>query len=70
MLLFDHFCAKNGQICQSKSGELSKNDHLFFRKNIHFDDVITDDVIIVFRGVKSMKMLFFNHFRAKTDKYA
>ena len=68
LLFFDHFGTKYGQICQSKSGELSKNDHLFFWKNLHFDDVITDDVIMVFRGVKSLKMLFFNHFRAKNGQ--
>ena len=65
LLFFDHFGTKYGQICQSKSGELSKNDHLFFRKNLHFDDVITDDVIMLFWGVKWLKMLFFNRFRAK-----
>ena len=65
LLFFDHFDTKYGQICQSKSGELSKNDHLFFWKNLHFDDVITDDVILLFWGVKWLKMLFFNRFRAK-----
>ena len=68
LLFFDHFGTKYGQICQSKSGELSKNDHLFFWKNLRFDDVITDDVIMVFRGVKSLKMLFFNHFRSKNGQ--
>ena len=65
ILFFNHCGTKNGQICQSKSWELSKNHQLFFWKKFHFDDVITDDVIMLFWGVKWLKMLFFNRFRAK-----
>ena len=64
LLFFDHFGTKYGQICQSKSWELSKNHQLIW-KNLHFDDVINDDVIMVFRGVKWLKMLFFNRFPDK-----
>ena len=60
MLFFELFRPINVKICQSKPCELSKNTLQFFWKNTHFDDVITDDVIMAFRGVKWLKMLFFD----------
>ena len=70
MLFSDPFRPKNGQICQSKPCELSKNGQIFLWKNYHCHDVITDDVIVAFRGVNGKKCCFSTFFALKTDKYA
>ena len=66
MLFFDHLRIKNGQIWQSKPWELLKNGQQLFWKNLHFDDVITDDVIMDLRGVKCCFSIIY---ALKTDKY-
>ena len=50
MMFFDHFRPQNGQISQSKPCGWSQNGQQFFWKKKHFDDIITDDAIGVWRG--------------------